>query len=61
MSIGSSIFLIVVGAILYFAVETSLAGVDIDVVGIILMVAGAVGLVIGLVLTFGQRGRRDVR
>ncbi len=39
MTIAGSIFLIAVGAILYFA-QTSASHVNIDIVGIILMVAG---------------------
>jgi hypothetical protein len=48
MTIGGSIFLIAVGAILKFAVTATVAGIDIQVVGVILMVAGALGLVLGL-------------
>ena len=40
MGIGTSIFLIAVGAILKFAVTASVSGVDLDVVGVILMIAG---------------------
>ena len=50
MGVGFSIFLIAVGAILKFAVTATVAGIDIQVVGVILMVAGAVGLVITLAL-----------
>lgn len=49
MTIGVSIFLIAAGAILYFALNLRVAHVDIDVVGIILMVAGGAGLVLGLI------------
>ncbi len=56
MGIGASIFLLALGAILAFAVEYELAGVDIQVVGFVLMLAG----VIGLVLTFTLFRRRDV-
>jgi hypothetical protein len=62
MTIGSSIFLIAVGAILRYAVTASVAGVDIQVVGLILIIAGAIGLIIGLFLmTVGRRdpGYRD--
>ncbi len=45
MGIGASIFLIAVGAILAFAVNYDLAGVDIAVVGWILMIAGLIGLI----------------
>ena len=47
MSIGGSLFLIAVGAILYFAVTATLAGIDIATVGLILMIIGVLGLVPG--------------
>lgn len=59
MTIGGSIALIVLGAILAFAVTMELAGMDIQVVGVILMIGGAVGLVIGLFLR--QRTIRGTR
>lgn len=49
MTIGGSIFLIAVGAILKFAVTVSLVGISLQTVGVILMVAGVLGLVLGLV------------
>ncbi len=58
MTIGSGIFLVAVGAILRFAVSASVAGVDLDVVGAILMIAGAVGIVIGLFMMTTARTRR---
>jgi predicted membrane channel-forming protein YqfA (hemolysin III family) len=48
LSLGVSIFLLVVGAILTFAVDVSASGFSINTVGIILMAAGAVGLVLSL-------------
>lgn len=48
MTIGASIFLIAVGAILRFAVEDAIDGVALGVIGLILMACGAVGLLIGL-------------
>jgi predicted membrane channel-forming protein YqfA (hemolysin III family) len=48
MSIGVSIFLLVVGAILTFAVEVSASGFNVHTVGIILMLAGALGLLLSL-------------
>jgi Zn-dependent protease with chaperone function len=45
MGIGFSIFLLAVGAILTFAVDVSTSGFNINTVGIILMVAGLLGLV----------------
>jgi hypothetical protein len=60
MGIGVSIFLIAVGAILTFAVETTVSGLDIDVVGIILMIVGAVGLLLSLFMMNNWRSRRTV-
>ncbi len=48
MGIGTSIFLIAVGAILYFAVNASVSGLEIATVGLILMIVGIIGLVISL-------------
>jgi hypothetical protein len=56
MGIGASVFLIAVGGILTFATDVDLAGVELDVVGIILMVAGAIGLFVSLVI-WGPRRR----
>jgi hypothetical protein len=50
MTIGTSLFLIAVGAILKFAVTLTIAGIDLHTVGVILMVVGGVGLIIGLYL-----------
>ena len=44
MGLGTSILLIAAGAILRYAITTHVSGVDIDVVGLILMIVGAVGL-----------------
>jgi hypothetical protein len=59
MTVGASIFLIAVGAILKYAVTATVAGVDIQTVGLILMIAGVIGLVVGLFLVFADRGRAD--
>jgi hypothetical protein len=48
MGIGTSIFLIAVGAILNYAVTAHVSGVNINTVGVILMIAGAVGLLVSL-------------
>ena len=50
MGIGTSIFLLAVGAILAFAVTDAISGVDLTVVGYILMAAGALGLVMSMAL-----------
>ena len=48
MGTGFSIFLIALGAILTFAVDATVSGLDLDVVGIILMIAGAIGILVSL-------------
>lgn len=50
MGIGISLFLLAVGAVLAFAVDYQVSGVDIEAVGAILMVVGAVGLLLSLLL-----------
>lgn len=59
MGIGVSVFLLALGAILAFAVDYSVSGLDINVIGIILMVAGAIGLLLTM-LVFGRRDRGGV-
>ena len=60
MYIGGSIFLLALGAILAFAVQDNIQEVELTTVGYILMAAGALGLVVSLIIN-GQRtqGRRD--
>lgn len=57
MGIGFSIFLLAVGAILAFAVHATVAGIDIRVVGAILMAAGALGLILTMVVFTPRRAR----
>jgi hypothetical protein len=57
MTYGGSIALIVIGAILRFAISYSPSGIDLQLVGVILMIAGVVGLIISLVWMFGRRRR----
>ena len=57
MGIGTSIFLIAVGAILKFAVTAHVSGVSLATVGTILMVVGVVGLVISLFMLAAWRDR----
>jgi hypothetical protein len=55
-----SIFLIAVGAILRYAVTITVSGVELQTVGLILMVVGIIGLVVSLAVEFmGGGGRRD--
>ena len=46
MGIGVRIFLIAIGAILTFAVDATVAGRDLDVVGWVLMLSGVAGLIL---------------
>ena len=55
MGIGVSIFLLAVGAILAYAVDVTVSGVDLDTIGVILMIVGALGLIASL-LIFGRSG-----
>ena len=57
MTSGVSLFLIAVGAILNFAVSKTVDGLALDTVGVILMIVGACGLVISLVVLGTARGR----
>jgi hypothetical protein len=56
VGIGVSVFLLAVGGILAFGVSDRLSGVDLTVVGYVLMGAGAIGIVVALALA-NQRSR----
>ena len=58
MGIGGSIFLLALGAILAFAVNAHISGLDINVVGWVLMAAGLIGLI--LTLWYWNSRRRTV-
>ena len=58
MGIGTSIFLIAVGAILKFAVTASVSGIKLATVGVILMVIGGLGLLISLFMYARATDRR---
>lgn len=56
MGIGTSIFLIALGAILKFAVTTTVSGIELATVGTILIVVGIIGLAISMIwLAQGER------
>ena len=60
MGIGTSIFLIAAGAILRYAVNADISGLEISTVGLILMIAGVLGLLISLLyMTLWSRGRTN--
>ncbi len=58
MSLGTGIVLFVIGAILAFALNVQVSWIDLHLVGYILMIAGAVGIILGIVLM--TRRRRTV-
>ena len=58
MTVGTSLFLIAVGAILRYAVTASVSGVSLATVGLILMIVGVVGLVISLFYIHAWSPRR---
>ena len=55
MTIGLSLFTIMVGAILKFAVTAQLAGISLSTVGVILMVVGLIGLLVSVWLILAGR------
>jgi len=59
MRFAISLFVIAVGAILTFAVRHNPSGVDIHVIGLILMLVGIAGMVIGYKL-YRTRRRTDI-
>ena len=67
VTIGTSIVLIAIGAILKYAVTAELDAIDIQTVGVILMLVGILGLILSLLYTFmwspqaQARARRDER
>jgi hypothetical protein len=60
MPLGTSIFLIAVGAILRYAVTASVSGISIATVGLILIIVGIVGIVLSLLYMFAWRPRGAV-
>lgn len=62
MTVGVSAFLVIVGAILRFAVSWSGDWVDLQTVGLIFMIGGGVGLIAGIVVALTRRrGRRETQ
>lgn len=56
MGIGISVFLIAIGAILAFAVDVAVSGLDLSAIGVILMIVGAIGLAVAVAATRGFVG-----
>jgi hypothetical protein len=59
MTIGTSLFLIAIGAILKYAVTAHIAGINVHTAGLILMIVGVTGLVIGLFLLTRPQSPRE--
>ncbi|MEV4261571.1 DUF6458 family protein [Kribbella sp. NPDC049584] len=60
MGIGAGIFLLAVGGVLAFGVSDRISGVDLTMIGYILMGAGALGLVLTMFLTSRSRTSQTV-
>jgi uncharacterized membrane protein YidH (DUF202 family) len=61
MALGTSLFLIAIGAVLRFAVNVSTRGFNINTIGLILIIVGIVGMLISLLsMTLWSDHRRDV-
>ena len=59
MGIGAGVFLLAVGAVLAFAVHYTVSGINIQTIGVILMIAGVIGILLDLAI-FMPRRRRTV-
>ena len=63
MAFGTALFLLAAGAVLRWAITTTVSGVDLKVIGVILMVIGAIGFLVALfwMLTTAQRMKETGR
>jgi len=61
MGLGVSIFLIAVGAILTWAVNATVSGLELQTIGVILMVVGALGLVLSMIFWSSWGGFNGAR
>jgi hypothetical protein len=55
--IGGSLFLIALGAILFWAVSVEGEGFDVNMIGLILLIVGIIGLVLSLIMTGSENER----
>ena len=55
MNIGGSLALIALGAILKFAVADSIDGIALGTIGVILMIVGAIGLIVSMIMLAPRR------
>jgi hypothetical protein len=56
MGIGVSVFLLAVGAVLAFAVNATVPNANLDMIGLIMMIAGGIGLLVSLAFASSHRG-----
>jgi beta-lactamase regulating signal transducer with metallopeptidase domain len=63
MTIGSSILLIAIGAILKYAITAHVSGINIQTAGTVLLIVGIVGLLLSIIYTFywSRSQARNVR
>ena len=59
MTMGTGLLLVAVGAILRFAVQDEIEAVNLETVGLILIIVGVVAFVVGAIYAFGRRDRYD--
>ena len=59
MTMGTGLVLLALGAILRYAVQDSISGVDLQTIGLILMIVGIVAFVVGAIYAFGRRDPYD--
>jgi Zn-dependent protease with chaperone function len=60
MTIGTSIVLIAIGAILKWAVTATISGFNIQTAGTVLLIVGIIGLILSLIYTFAWSRRETV-
>lgn len=60
MGIGASVFLMALGAVLVWGIEASFNGINLDAVGVVLIIAGLVGLLWSLMLMQRMRTRSAI-
>ena len=58
VTLGTSLFLVAVGAILRFAVTATVSGIDLQTVGLILMIVGVIGAIVSVIWMFVASRRR---
>jgi hypothetical protein len=60
MGVGGGLFLVAVGAVLTWGVNATVNGIDIQTIGVILMIVGIVGVALDLIIFMPRRRRTHV-